>query len=256
AGGTWTPVDGAALLDNYSDLGTKDWEVPNDITADFSTKIRVIDKRLYSIRNIITENESAGFKIRGQFTVRQPDGNEKWEVGQYYTISWTNCGTIDNVRLEYSLQGTFEVGDTFLVDGLSAISNTIPTQGGTYSWQIPNQITYPADYPNEGYSVKVRVSDVRDTTITDTSTSGFKIAAYFGGTDPADPGIEIGGYPDQPGIQLDVGDPCTITWPTYGGTVENVKLEYSPNGTWLTGDIFLVDDKPAVSNTGSYVWMV
>ncbi|MDI6787450.1 MAG: hypothetical protein QME51_03685 [Planctomycetota bacterium] len=198
-GGIWTTIPGA---ENLSNLGFYEWTIPDDITQDFSTKVRVLDVRDTTIIADPYSQLSPGFKIKGEFTIHQPNGLEQWDVASVYPITWTNLGTIPNVKLEFSRNGLWT--DTELVGGLSAISNT-----GSYNWTIPDRIT-PATS-----TVKVRISDTRDLTISDTSDQGFKIRGKFKVT-----------YPDITGIELDVGSVYTITWTT-NGSVPNVKLEYS-----------------------------
>ncbi|MEW6026246.1 MAG: hypothetical protein AB1599_02980 [Planctomycetota bacterium] len=226
----WFPIPGAAQTDNYPNLGNKTWQVPNDITADFSTKIRVIDNR-DTVRDVSKDNESGGFKVRGKFTIKQPNGSEQWDVSDSKTISWTYCGTIPNVKLEYSQNGLWT--DTLPI--IDAVSNT-----GTYNWTIPDKIT-PATS-----TVKVRVSDTRDSTVYDVSDNGFKIRGKFKVT-----------YPDAAELQLDVGTPYTITWTT-DGTVPDVKLEYSIDNfvSAITSITASTAGVPLGGNLRGYVWTV
>ena len=221
----WFVIPGA---ENYpNNTGSYEWTIPDDITQDFSTQVRILDTRDTSIISPTYYSQlSPGFKVRGEITVGQPNGNEQWDVGSIYPITWTQLGTIPDVKLEYSQNGLWT--DTL------PVTTSLVANNGSYNWQIPNKIT-PATS-----TVKVRISDPRDLTIYDDSNNGFKIRGKFNVT-----------YPNESGIQLDVGSPCTMTWTT-DGTVPNVKLEYSKDD--FASDIHVIIT--TTPNGNSYVWTV
>src|SRR5207249_9138586 len=99
---------------------------------------------------------NTNFKIRGAFGVTAPNGGEVWTVGESRTIAWTTTGTIPNVKLENSK-------DNFTTPTLIAASTP---NTGSYAWTVPNDISA---------TVRVRVSDVADSTVLDVSDADFKI---------------------------------------------------------------------------------
>src|SRR5205823_11742644 len=55
----------------------------------------------------LVDTSDANFKIVGSLTVTAPNGGEKWGVSTVQNITWTKTGSIANVKLEYSRNGTF-----------------------------------------------------------------------------------------------------------------------------------------------------
>ncbi|MBI4811366.1 MAG: S8 family serine peptidase, partial [Ignavibacteriales bacterium] len=88
-------------------------------------------------------------------TVTSPNGGESWAISSTHNITWTYTGTISNVMIEYTLDGSTYTTLT------SSTSNT-----GSYSWTLPSTPTTTA---------KVRITDVSDATVTDESDASFTI---------------------------------------------------------------------------------
>ncbi|MFA5795038.1 MAG: hypothetical protein WC980_08260 [Candidatus Brocadiia bacterium] len=220
-GGTvWTAISGA---ENMGNTNSYEWTVPDDITQNFSTKVRILDTRDVTV----TDGESAGFKVCGEFTIGSPNGSEQWDVGETKTITWTNLGTIPNLRLEYSLKGDW----TDTVQIINSVTNT-----GSYNWlitSIPDKIT-------QSPTVKIRATDIRDALIYDDSNNGFKIRPKFTVT-----------YPNAAGIQLDVDQNVNITWTT-DGNAPNVKIEYSKDDFGMDINTIIA----STANTGLFSWTV
>src|SRR5207245_11461642 len=76
---------------------------------------------------------------------------------------------------------------------------------GSYNWVVPDDPTTTA---------RVRVSDVNDGTVLDTSDAGFRIEGFFTLTAP------------NGGESWPVGSTQTTSWVS-GGTIPNVTPEYS-----------------------------
>src|SRR2546425_432210 len=137
-------------------------------------------------------------------------------------ITWTKTGSIANVRLDYSANGTFS-------DAVVIVAST-PAAAGSYAWTIPDALST---------TVKVRVTDVSDSTVTDASDAAFTILAGF--TLSAPNGGEV----------WTVGSSQSIAWTT-GGTVPNVKLEYSTDGGSTYPNVIVA----STPNTGTFGWTV
>jgi len=89
-------------------------------------------------------------------TVINPNGGERFEVGSAIIISWQTTGTVDNVKIEYSIDD----GNTWLTE-----MGTIDNQE-SYEWTIPNT-------PSK--KCLVRISDANDGIPTDQSNMAFSI---------------------------------------------------------------------------------
>ena len=82
-------------------------------------------------------------------------------------ITWTRNGSINNAKLEYSTDS----GNTYAY----SIVPTMDASLLSYSWAIPDAITT---------TVRVKISDVSDATVYDTSDANFKIKGVLAITSP------------------------------------------------------------------------
>src|SRR3989441_758687 len=137
-------------------------------------------------------------------------------------ITWTKTGSIANVRLDYSANGTFS-------DAVVIVAST-PAAAGSYAWTIPDALST---------TVKVRVTDASDSTVTDASDAAFTILAGFTLSSP------------NGGEVWTVGSSQNITWTT-GGSVPNVKLAYSTDGGSTYPNVIIA----SAPNTGTFAWTV
>jgi hypothetical protein len=96
------------------------------------------------------------FTLGGGLIVTSPNGGEAWVVGTSRAITWSNSGIIDNVNIDYSIDG----GQTWL----SIVASTPNT--GTYAWTIPG---------TPSHACLVRVSDASVSLIQDMSDAQFSI---------------------------------------------------------------------------------
>jgi hypothetical protein len=108
-------------------------------------------------------------------TIISPNGGEEWQIGNNYPISWTSTGAITNVKLEYSK-------DNFVSD-INIIA-TSTENDGHYEWTIPND---PSN------TVKVRITDVTDSSISDISDNNFTIKSASAGGGAGGGGSTAGG---------------------------------------------------------------
>ena len=190
------------------------WVVPDAIST--TVRVKVSDTSDADAFDTSTAN----FKIRAGFTLVSPNGGEAWAVGTAQNITWTTYGTISNIKLEYSTDS----GTTYPNVIVASAANS-----GTYSWTIPDAITT---------AVRVRISDVNDSTASDTSNANFKIQGSLTITSPN--GAE----------KWVVGSIQTISWNRVG-SISFVKLEYSTDGGSIYAPI-----AASTSNTGSYSWTI
>jgi hypothetical protein len=197
--------------------GTFSWTVPDSISN--SVKVRVSDPNDAGANAV----SPANFRIITGLTVTVPNGGEMWDVDSSQDIAWTCTSAVANVpqvKIEYSVDG----GASFPYI-IAATDND-----NSYNWTpIPNTISA---------NMKVRVSDLADSTAFDVSDNPAKIRAKF--TVGAPNGSEI----------WTVAETHNITWSTVG-TVPNVKLDYSTNGFTSSQSIIA-----SVANTGTYIWTI
>src|SRR2546425_330455 len=206
------------IVASVPNSGTYNWTIPDAISA--TVKVRVSDVTDPEAKDV----SDANFKIKSLVTVTSPNGGEKWNVASTQPITWTNTGTVANVKLEYSK-------DNFAT--ATVISASAPNTG-SYTWTIPDAIST---------TVKVRVTDVADPNASDSSDANFKIQGAFAVTTP------------NGGDAWKINTTQTIAWTT-SGTIANVKLEYSKDN--FVADIRVITaSTPNVSNVGgSFAWTV
>jgi len=139
---------------SIANTGSQAWTIPDTVGAG---KIRVSD----ASDPDAFDTSDTDFRIRAAFTLTSPDGGEQWLVGSVRTITWTNVGSVPNVRLEYSKNDFLTIP--------TVIAASVPNTG-SYDWTIPNDIAA---------TVKVRVSDPNDPEANDASNANFRITASF-----------------------------------------------------------------------------
>lgn len=93
-------------------------------------------------------------------TVTSPNGDETWNPGSSYLITWTSTGSVGNVKIQYSKDS----GVTWTILSHSA------TNDGAYSWAIADSANMVSP------SCLVRISEASDGIPADTSDALFSIA--------------------------------------------------------------------------------
>ena len=205
------------IIASTSNDGSYIWTIPDDTSS--TVRIRVSNASDASVNDI----SNAVFTITGfSLTVTDPDGGEEWGVWEQHAITWTSTGSIANVKLEYSKDG-------FSSD-INTISASTPNDG-SYTWMVPN---------DESSSVRVRVSNTSDPSVSDVSGEDFTISGFS--LTVSDP---------DGGEDWEAGEQHAITW-TSTGSIANVKLEYSKDG--FSSDLNTII--ASTSNDGSYTWTV
>jgi Leucine-rich repeat (LRR) protein len=101
------------------------------------------------------QNQCAGSSP--SITVVSPNGGESWNIGSTQTILWSSTGTIENVKLEYSLDSG---SNWFTISDSSA-------NIGYHYWTIPDK---------QSSQCRVKVSAVDDPDTWDSSDADFTIS--------------------------------------------------------------------------------
>ena len=211
---TWNALVGGSLDDA---TGQYNWTIPDAISD--NCLVKIVDAEDSGIFDI----SDAVFSIKPEFTLTAPNGGQDWAVGTTNDITWTNTGTVSQVDLQYSTNS----GSTW-TDIVTGLSNT-----GTYTWTVPT-----ADSSN----CKIKIISTSDSTVSDTSDAVFTISlASITITAPVAGNIWVR------------NDTNTIKWSTAGTCYDDMKIQYSPSGTF-SGDV--VDIATGETNDGTYSWEI
>jgi ELWxxDGT repeat protein len=152
-------------------------------------------------------------------TVTAPNGEESWAVSSMQDIAWTTSGSIDNVKLEYSIDN----GASWIV----IIGTT--ENDSSYSWTIPDTASSQcfikvSDANGIAFDVSDAVFGIINPTITVTAPNG--------------------------GENWESGSAQNITWSSTG-SIANVKIEYSIDSGSSWNSI-----SASTANNGSFNWTV
>ena len=186
--------------------------------------------RLRDAKDAQVHAVSGAIQIQGELDLLEPSNNEILKVGDLQEISWKSKGTVPEVRLEYSLDNFRE--DVRVIKAAFEILGAQKSEEGVsfYVWKVPDAISD---------NVRLRITDVRNMSVTSQSDKLLKIRGDFQVTSPA--------------IRQtwQVGSQQEISWLTTG-TIPEVRLQYSTDN--FKRDI--QDIQKAVSNQGRYLWTV
>ena len=130
-----------------------------------------------------------------------PNDAEIWIVGESRNITWIKTGSIASAKLDYSTNG----GTTYP----NVIVASASAAGLSYGWTVPDAISAV---------LKVKITDVADTSVFDESNANFTIKGLF-----------LSLTAPNSGEAWVVGESRNIAW-SKTGTIANVKLEYSTDG--------------------------
>jgi hypothetical protein len=206
---TWTVITASTV-----NTGTYAWTVPN--TPSPHCKVRISDT-LVSIPSAT----SAEFIIdpAPAIVVSSPNGGEAWSVGILHDITWSWAGAVGNVKIDYRTKPS--AAWTTLIAGTA--------NNGTYAWTIPATVSD---------SCMVRISDVANNTVLDTSNAIFSIKP------PTMTVLSPNGAEKWATMTQHA-----ITWKATGA-VGNVKIELTTNDTlWSV----IVASTP---NDGTHPWTI
>ncbi|MBI3322570.1 MAG: hypothetical protein HYZ94_02700 [Candidatus Omnitrophica bacterium] len=182
------------------------------VADDITTTARIVLRKKNDSRTKFIAGSY--FKIRGNINLDQPDLSVPGgglSVGADYDIKWTPTGTLPaNVKIEYSTNGFADENETSACMGPAGQNggNWAPGASGqqqTFTWRIPG----PADP-----AVKVRVTQLTDSTVTDKSTNPFEIRGSLF--------VEV---PNGNATAWIPGQTPQIQWHQLGG-VANIKVYF------------------------------
>ncbi|MCW3083969.1 MAG: hypothetical protein JWP12_1335 [Bacteroidetes bacterium] len=211
------------IIASTNNVNSYNWTVPN--TPSTQCLVRVSD----ALTPAISDVSNVDFTIAPQFiTVTSPNGSENYPGCSSQTITWTRGGTLNNAKIEYSLDG----GATWTT--IVASYNAGAGTSCSYTWgTVPN---------TPSTNCLIRVTDISIPTATDVSNGAFTISqntAIIVNTPNGGEVWQVGG-PTQ-----------NITWAAVG-TSTNLTIQYSTdNGaTWIT------ITTTANAASGTYPWTI
>ncbi len=111
----------------------------------------------YTGYGMVDAAAAVGIGATPTVTVTSPNGGENWTANSSRNVTWSSTGTIANVKIEYTTDGT----------NYSVVTAST-TNNGTYAWTVPN---------TPSTTSKVRVSDATNSAINDVSNANFTISA-------------------------------------------------------------------------------
>ncbi len=205
--------DVQVMASNLVNKGIYYWDVP--VTVGGELKFRVVDTATPEVSDVTP----APVRIAGKIDLIYPTWSETFQVGEKVEIQWRSSPNIQTVKVEYSL-------DDF---NSSEVVSAVAPNSGHFAWNVPDRITD---------KLKIRVSDAQNSTVFAVSPNPMRIRGSLRLLYPA--GGEVWA----------VGSLQRLTWST-GGTVPEVRLEYSPDDF---ASVVPIISKTA--NTGSYEWKI
>ncbi len=132
-------------------------EYENNIMSWFFSG-KIDDIRIYD--RVLSDSEVLSlFGVNAQITLSSPSSGDILHPNTNQNITWASSG-VTNLKLEYST----DTGTNW-----STIISSTSASPGSYSWTVPNTLSTQC---------KVRITDVSNATIGDTSDAVFAIAAF------------------------------------------------------------------------------
>jgi len=218
-GVSWDEINSQQVND-----GDYPWEIPDAESA--QCLIKVEDENDPLIFDVC----DAVFNITiPSIILTAPNGSESWFANGSYNITWTSRGYInpDSLLLEYSTDGA--TWHEIKKDQ----ANT-----GSYTWKVQKTIN--------STTVRVRITDSKRTTITDTSDNNFTVKP---------PTITV--LAPKGDEEWVAGLVYEVKWTSEGYDVgainDDINIRYSIDGgtSWLDTNL-----PTGEANIGSYMWLV
>ena len=209
--------------------GTYAWTVDDEHTP--LAKVRITANGWTSIN----DQSAATFRIVGSLALTNPTGGERWLIGTPENITWTNSnGTIPLVKLEYSINSGTDWSPVLESEGTP--NDGIVTNDGTFSWTIPDSATAAS-------TCLIRVSDSVDSDTVSTLGTPFRIIGAISTTSPTLNLVTI------------ASSTIDVTWTTTG-TLDQVDLSYSLNGSTWRNMAGVADQVTTIDNEDTYSWTI
>jgi hypothetical protein len=219
-GTSWTEIIASTV-----NSGSHVWPVPDAVSDNCLVRVSETDGDPSDVSDAVFSIVPPSPE---SITVIYPNGGENLDAGLSYDITWSGTGTIDNVNIEYSIDG----GTSWDIIVNSTLND------GLYEWLVPEE---------SSDECLVRVSrDIVEGSggepVWDVSDSIFSIVSELPNS--------ITVQAPNGGERLYSGSLYMIEWITTG-TVGNVRIEYSTDDGNSWGMVV-----EATSNDGNWEWDV
>jgi uncharacterized repeat protein (TIGR02543 family) len=103
--------------------------------VNWTGEVANVNSAITTVTMDASKTVTANFVPVNSLMVTSPNGGEIWQVGSSHNITWTSTGTIGDVNLAYSIDGSV------WTDIIASTGNT-----GTYSWTIPAGLAAGSTY--------------------------------------------------------------------------------------------------------------
>jgi len=153
-GSSWQMIASSA-----ADDGSKHWNIPANINST-QCRVKITDVSNNSCYDVSDANFTIGEPTTPSITIISPNGGETWQSPSTQNITWSSTNTSGSVRIEYTTNYNG-------IPNWIAISKSV-ADNGSISWDIPADIN--------SMNCRIRISDVADASIFDTSDANFKIS--------------------------------------------------------------------------------
>ena len=184
----------------------------------------IIDAYIGGQSTDITSSGTFNYSLSRTLEITSPIGNEIWQTKTPHTITW-NCKDDGMIRIELTTDNS--TSWVILADSIKAVS-------GCYTFTAPDSLNSD--------NCRIRLTSISYGKIS-TSPSSFSI------TSTETPGITV--TSPNAAVKWKYGTNQNITW-SYTGNIENVKIEFSPDGGYIWNPI--INSTPASAK--SYNWIV
>jgi len=211
----WRPINTNGPI-NAQDL-LYPWTVP--VIETEQAKIKIEDA---NSNGAIYAESNGYFSIR-IINVQTPNGGEFASSGMPFTINWNASASIENVKIQYSIDSGATYTNIVNPD-LSSTSND-----GSAIWNIPSNFEAPYAF--------IRIMDAANNSIADTSDSYFSIS-------------NLSVVSPNDGEHLQGGKSARIRWAA-SSTIDSVNLFFRPNDAvaWIP-----INPDPIEAGLGVYTW--
>jgi hypothetical protein len=244
-------VPGSPFNPDTGDVWSWGWNICYDTGATALNTRQEVLSQLFNTRRTSAElplcpywwTENSTPPPPPTLTITSPNGDENWQKGNQYTITWTSYNVTGNLDIEL-YKGTTIV---------NTIETNTPNDGNT-TWVIPSTIPQGTDY-----RVKIKNSDG---TVTDFSDNSFTIIASpepptINGPASGKTGITynytfVTTDPENDNIfyEINWGDGIVDDW--YGPCESNVIITQSHH--WTKSGTYIIQARAKDTNNATSDW--
>ena len=143
-GSTWNTITAST-----SNTGSYSWTVPDAISSQALVRVTDIDAG----HPASSAQSASEFTIQSNMAVSAPTTSNNWAVNETHNITWTDTGTVGQIRIYYATSKDSYASWTEVTSGATSNSNT-------YSWTLPDIILAVGNNPQTTPSLAVEIKVV------------------------------------------------------------------------------------------------